>query len=88
MSPTIASAAQIQADKTLMTSAVAEGRWDRVKGLARDPLILVSVSALLLGFALLSRHDRARTDARGRGLVTLRLQSRHTACLTYGTVRA
>jgi len=33
-------------------SAVAEGRWDRVKGLARDPLILVSVSALLLGGAL------------------------------------
>lgn len=33
-------------------SAVAEGRWDRVKGLARDPLILVSVSALILGGAL------------------------------------
>ncbi len=33
-------------------SAVAEGRWDRVKGLARDPLILVSVSALLVGGAL------------------------------------
>jgi len=33
-------------------SAGAEGRWDRVKGLARDPLILVSVSALLLGGGL------------------------------------
>ncbi len=33
-------------------SVVAEGRWDRVKGLARDPLILVSVSALLAGGAL------------------------------------
>jgi predicted permease len=33
-------------------STVAEGRWDRVKGLARDPLILVSVSSLLLGGAL------------------------------------
>lgn len=33
-------------------SLVAEGRWDRVKGLARDPLILVSVSALVLGGAL------------------------------------
>ena len=33
-------------------SAVSEGRWDRVKGLARDPLILVSVSALLVGGAL------------------------------------
>ena len=33
-------------------SAAAEGRWDRVKGLARDPLILVSVSALVLGGAL------------------------------------
>ncbi len=31
---------------------MAEGRWDRVKGLARDPLILVSVSSLLLGGAL------------------------------------
>jgi len=33
-------------------SFVAEGRWDRVKGLLRDPLILVSVTALLLGGAL------------------------------------
>ena len=33
-------------------SVVSEGRWDRLKGLARDPLILVSVSALLLGGAL------------------------------------
>jgi len=33
-------------------SVVAEGRWDRVKGLARDPLILVSVLALVLGGAL------------------------------------
>jgi len=33
-------------------STVAEGRWDRVKGLARDPLIIVSVSSLLLGGAL------------------------------------
>jgi len=33
-------------------SVVAEGRWDRVKGLLRDPLILVSVTALLLGGAL------------------------------------
>ena len=33
-------------------SVVAEGRWDRVKGLARDPLILVSVCALVLGGAL------------------------------------
>ncbi len=33
-------------------SMVTEGRWDRVKGLARDPLIIVSVSSLLLGGAL------------------------------------
>ncbi|OPY06525.1 MAG: Membrane transport protein [Syntrophaceae bacterium PtaB.Bin038] len=33
-------------------SITSEGRWDRVKGLVRDPLILVSVSALLLGGAL------------------------------------
>jgi predicted permease len=33
-------------------SSLAEGRWDRVKGLIRDPLILVSVSSLLLGGAL------------------------------------
>jgi hypothetical protein len=33
-------------------STAAEGRWDRVKGLARDPLIIVSVSSLLLGGAL------------------------------------
>ena len=33
-------------------SIVAEGRWDRVKGLAKDPLIIVSVSSLLLGGAL------------------------------------
>lgn len=33
-------------------SAAAEGRWDRVKGLARDPLILVSVTALALGGSL------------------------------------
>ncbi|MBP8696241.1 MAG: hypothetical protein KBH73_07255 [Syntrophobacterales bacterium] len=33
-------------------SVVSEGRWDRLKGLARDPLILVSVSALLLGGTL------------------------------------
>jgi predicted permease len=33
-------------------SGTAEGRWDRVKGLARDPLILVSISALVLGGAL------------------------------------
>jgi hypothetical protein len=33
-------------------SVVAEGRWDRVKGLIRDPLILVSASSLLLGGAL------------------------------------
>ena len=33
-------------------SSLAEGRWDRVKGLARDPLIIVSVSSLLLGGAL------------------------------------
>src|SRR5512136_2236919 len=33
-------------------SSLAEGRWDRVKGLARDPLILVSVTSLLLGGAL------------------------------------
>lgn len=33
-------------------SSLAEGRWDRVKGLARDPLIIVSVTSLLLGGAL------------------------------------
>ena len=33
-------------------SGVAEGRWDRMKGLARDPLIIVSVASLLLGGAL------------------------------------
>jgi len=33
-------------------SSLAEGRWDRVKSLARDPLIIVSVSSLLLGGAL------------------------------------
>jgi hypothetical protein len=33
-------------------SSLAEGRWDRVKSLARDPLILVSVTSLLLGGAL------------------------------------
>jgi len=33
-------------------SVVSEGRWDRLKGLARDSLILVSVSALLLGGTL------------------------------------
>jgi predicted permease len=33
-------------------SAAAEGRWDRVKGLARDPLIIVSVASLSLGGAL------------------------------------
>jgi hypothetical protein len=33
-------------------STVAEGRWDRVKGLMKDPLVLVSVSSLLLGGAL------------------------------------
>jgi predicted permease len=33
-------------------SSAAEGRWDRVKGLARDPLIIVSVASLLLGGAL------------------------------------
>lgn len=33
-------------------STVAEGRWDRVKSLARDPLIIVSVTSLLLGGAL------------------------------------
>ena len=33
-------------------SAMTEGRWDRVKGLARDPLIVVSVSSLFLGGAL------------------------------------
>jgi predicted permease len=33
-------------------SGTAEGRWDRVKGLARDPLILVSISALVLVGAL------------------------------------
>ncbi len=33
-------------------SVAAEGRWDRVKGLARDPLILVSVTALALGGSL------------------------------------
>jgi predicted permease len=33
-------------------SSTAEGRWDRVKGLARDPLIIVSVASLLLGGAL------------------------------------
>jgi predicted permease len=33
-------------------STLAEGRWDRVKGLARDPLIIVSVSSLVLGGAL------------------------------------
>ncbi|NPV05326.1 MAG: hypothetical protein HPY67_11400 [Syntrophaceae bacterium] len=32
--------------------AVVEGRWDRVRGLLRDPLILVSVSALVAGGAL------------------------------------
>ena len=33
-------------------SSLAEGRWDRVKSLARDPLIIVSVTSLLLGGAL------------------------------------
>jgi len=33
-------------------SSVVEGRWDRVRVLLRDPLILVSVTALLLGGAL------------------------------------
>jgi predicted permease len=33
-------------------SSTAEGRWDRVKGLARDPLIIVSVASLLLGGTL------------------------------------
>ena len=33
-------------------STLAEDRWDRVKGLARDPLIIVSVSSLVLGGAL------------------------------------
>ena len=33
-------------------SAVAESHWDRVKGLMKDPLILISVSSLLLGGAL------------------------------------
>jgi predicted permease len=33
-------------------STVTEGRWDRVKGLMKDPLIIVSVSSLLLGGAL------------------------------------
>ena len=33
-------------------SFVVEGRWDRVRVLLRDPLILVSVTALLLGGAL------------------------------------
>jgi len=33
-------------------SSLTEGRWDRVKSLARDPLIIVSVSSLLLGGAL------------------------------------
>jgi predicted permease len=31
---------------------LAEGRWDRVKSLMKDPLILVSVTSLLLGGAL------------------------------------
>jgi predicted permease len=38
--------------KYYSSSIVAEGRWDRVKGLARDPLIVVSASSLLLGGAL------------------------------------
>jgi predicted permease len=33
-------------------STLAEDRWDRMKGLARDPLIIVSVSSLVLGGAL------------------------------------
>ena len=33
-------------------SSLAEGRWDRAKSLARDPLIIVSVSSLLVGGAL------------------------------------
>lgn len=33
-------------------SSLEEGRWDRVKSLARDPLIIVSVTSLLLGGAL------------------------------------
>ena len=33
-------------------SSLAEGRWDRAKSLARDPLIIVSVTSLLLGGAL------------------------------------
>ena len=33
-------------------STVTEGRWDRVKSLVKDPLIIVSVSSLLLGGAL------------------------------------
>jgi predicted permease len=33
-------------------STLAERSWDRVKGLARDPLIIVSVSSLVLGGAL------------------------------------
>jgi hypothetical protein len=33
-------------------STLAERSWDRVKGLAREPLIIVSVSSLVLGGAL------------------------------------
>lgn len=33
-------------------SVVREGRWDRVKGLMKDPFVLVSVSSIVLGGAL------------------------------------